>query len=68
MSIKIDLTNHRDKFAKNSLELALYEKVNIIFGKNGTGKTAIADEIDEQFSDNYNVCIFNPSLTLRGLM
>lgn len=56
--LKINLSMHTDKYASGSLELEISKKVNFIFGKNGTGKTTIANEIAEQFSDNYSVHIF----------
>ena len=56
--IKIDLSSNSYCFAADSHELLLTKKVNFIFGKNGTGKSTLADEIAKQFSDNYNVCIF----------
>lgn len=56
--LKINLTTHTDKYAKGSLELPISKKVNFIFGKNGTGKTTIADEIVAQFSSSYSVHIF----------
>jgi len=58
MSIKIDLSKHPDKFTANSQEFVIEKKVNFVFGKNGTGKTTIADEISIQLSDQYDVCIF----------
>lgn len=57
-TLKLDLSTHTDKFASSSLELSLSKKVNFIFGKNGTGKTTIADEIVTQFSDKYSVHVF----------
>lgn len=55
---KINLSTHLDKYTKGSLELPISKKVNFIFGKNGTGKTTIADEIVAQFSDSYSVHVF----------
>ncbi len=57
-SLKIDLSNYPKRFAKNSREFFVCKKINFVFGKNGTGKTTIADTIRAQFSDIYNVCIF----------
>lgn len=58
MSIRIDLSNHLDKFAANSREFSIEKKINFVFGKNGTGKTTIADEIYNQLSGQYDVCVF----------
>lgn len=57
-TIKIDLSNHSDKFCIDNDELILTKKVNFIFGKNGTGKTTISDEILTQLSADYDVCLF----------
>ncbi len=58
MSLKINLYNHSDKFMEDSKELIFEKKINFIFGKNGTGKTTITNEIESQLSGNYEVCIF----------
>lgn len=58
MSLKIDLSNHSDKFTANSREFTIEKKINFVFGKNGTGKTTIADEISIQLSEQYDVCVF----------
>lgn len=58
MSIKVNLSSHADKFTADSYEFSVDKKVNFIFGKNGTGKTTIADEIVSQFSNNYEICVF----------
>lgn len=55
---KIDLSSHKDKYSSDSLEILISKKVNFLFGKNGTGKTTIADEILRQFSDSHSVYIF----------
>lgn len=57
-TIKISLSHHPDKFSTGSQELAITKKVNFIFGKNGTGKTTISDEILAQLSNVYDVCVF----------
>lgn len=57
-SIKIDLSHHPDKFCADSQKLTITKKVNFIFGKNGTGKTTISDEILAQLSNAYDVCVF----------
>lgn len=56
--LKVNLSTHTDKYTSNSLDLQISKKVNFIFGKNGTGKTTIADEIVAQFSDTYSVHVF----------
>lgn len=56
--MKINLSKHADKYASNSLELDITKKVNFIYGKNGTGKTTIADEIADQLSSQYAVHVF----------
>jgi wobble nucleotide-excising tRNase len=57
-ALKLDLSTHADKYAANNLELYISKKVNFIFGKNGSGKTTIADEIVAQFSSQYSVHVF----------
>jgi len=57
-ALKIDLSDYSDRFNKKSKEFSLSKNVNFIFGKNGTGKSTIADVIKNQFSDTYNVCVF----------
>lgn len=56
MSIKIDLSKHNEKFTTTCFQIE--KKVNFIFGKNGTGKTTLANEIESQLSDDYNVLVF----------
>lgn len=56
--MKIDLSNHADKYASGSLELDITKKVNFIFGKNGTGKTTIANEIAGKLDGQYAVHVF----------
>jgi wobble nucleotide-excising tRNase len=58
MSIIINLSNHPDKFTANCQEFEVEKRVNFIFGKNGTGKSTIAKEIHNQFSNDYDVCVF----------
>lgn len=58
MSLKIDLSKHPDIFTQNNREFIIDKKVNFVFGKNGTGKTTIADEIDSQLSDQFDVYVF----------
>ena len=56
--LKINLSQHADKYATSSLVFPILKKTNFIFGKNGTGKTTIADEIVKQFSNDYSVHVF----------
>lgn len=56
--LRIDLSHHSDKFGVGSHELVIAKRVNFIFGKNGTGKTTISDEIQRQLSTDYDVCVF----------
>ncbi len=56
--LKINLSQHTDKYATSSLEFPISKKINFIFGKNGTGKTTIADEIANQFVNDYSVHVF----------
>jgi len=56
MSIKIDLSNHSNIFTTHSHEFS--NKINFVFGRNGTGKTTITEEIERQLSDRYDVCVF----------
>lgn len=56
--IKINLSQHINKFAADCLEISITKKINFIFGKNGTGKTTIADELVSQFSGKYTVHVF----------
>ncbi len=58
-SLKINLESFPERFANKSRELLLTKKINFIFGKNGTGKTTIADTIKSQQQDSYQVCIFS---------
>lgn len=57
-TININLSSHPDKFTSSSQELTIAKKVNFIFGKNGTGKTTISDEILSQLSSDYDVRVF----------
>ncbi len=56
--LRICLSHHADKFDENSHALVFDKQVNFVYGKNGTGKTTIADEIFKQLSSDYDVCIF----------
>jgi hypothetical protein len=56
--LKIELSNLIERFAENSREFSISKKTNFVFGRNGTGKTTIADAIKDKFSNDYNVCVF----------
>lgn len=55
---KVSLSDHPDKFSEDSQEFTIAKKINFIFGRNGTGKTTISDQIMSQLSDEYDVCLF----------
>jgi wobble nucleotide-excising tRNase len=55
---KISLSYHPDKFSEDSQEFTITKKVNFIFGRNGTGKTTISDQILSQLSAEYDVYLF----------
>jgi wobble nucleotide-excising tRNase len=55
--LKINLTK-TNIFAENSKELSISKKINFVFGKNGTGKTTIADSIENQLQNDYDVQLF----------
>lgn len=57
-TIRINLSHHTDKFIEGTCNLIISKKVNFIFGKNGTGKTTVANEIHTQLSDSYDVRVF----------
>ncbi len=56
--LRVSLSHHPDKFSEGSQELNITKKVNFIFGRNGTGKTTISDQIMSQLSTEYDVCLF----------
>lgn len=56
--LKINLSKYSERFAENSRDFSISSRINFIFGKNGTGKTTIADAVKEQFSNVYNVSVF----------
>lgn len=56
--IKVSLSAHSDKYASESLEFSFSKKVNFLFGKNGTGKTTLVNEIAVQCEDDYSVHVF----------
>lgn len=54
---EINLSAYQDRFSVSSI--SNIRKKNFIFGKNGTGKSTISQAILEQFSDEYDVRIFD---------
>lgn len=60
----LDLSEHSDVF--NDDELVFDKNVNFIFGENGTGKTTIATEINNQFPEEYSVREFKDFASLIG--
>lgn len=46
-------------FSEESNKLAFSKRVNFIFGRNGTGKTTIANEIKTQLSKTHDVHLFD---------
>lgn len=62
--LKVNLSEHSDVF--NDDAVVLDGDINFIYGENGTGKTTIATEINNQFSDKYNVCEFKDFISLVG--
>lgn len=62
--LALDLSEHSDVFHDGKL---IFDKnINFIFGENGTGKTTIATEIHNQFSEKYNVREFKDFTNLVG--
>lgn len=62
--LALDLSGHTDVF--NDEELVFDKNINFVFGENGTGKTTIATEINNQFSEEYNVREFKDFTSLVG--
>lgn len=58
-NLKIHLSTYPERFSENSFLIDITEKVNFIYGKNGTGKSTIANTIYENFSGKYNVFLFD---------
>jgi len=54
--IILSLSTHTDKFVNQDLRIS--KKVNFIYGKNGTGKTTLADEFKNQHGESYEVRVF----------
>lgn len=57
--ITIDLSGFPTRFGKESLKLNFTQRANFIYGRNGTGKTTIANEIKTQLGDEFDVYMFS---------
>lgn len=57
--ISIDLSQFSTLFSENNVKLTFSKKVNFVFGRNGTGKTTIANEIKTQLSETHDIYLFN---------
>lgn len=55
-SIEIKINDKKELF--NVDEITFYNKVNLVFGKNGTGKSTISEKIIDQIK-NYDVYLFD---------
>lgn len=53
----INLSNY--SFAFLNSELTDLKRKNFIYGKNGTGKSSLVKAIKEQYSDDYDIKIFD---------
>lgn len=53
----IDLSNY--KFAFSDSQLSGLKRKNFIYGKNGTGKSSLVDAIIEQYSEDYDIKVFD---------
>lgn len=62
--IKIDLSGYTERFSTK--EIKLTKNVNFIFGRNGTGKSTITEQINSQFSPQCNVEIFQDFEGIAG--
>ncbi|TGL85790.1 hypothetical protein EHQ68_16660 [Leptospira congkakensis] len=56
--LEIKLNSYPDRFSENSLNLTITNKINYLYGKNGTGKSTIAKTICDQHYDKYNILLF----------
>ena len=62
MSLNIDLSKQEYPVFDTENEKKVFnlsKSKNIIFGRNGTGKSTLCKLIEEQFSNEYNVHIFS---------
>ena len=62
--MEINLSEHLDIFNNNAI--VFDGDINFVYGENGTGKTTIAVEINNQFSDKYNIYEFKDFTNLVG--
>lgn len=53
----INLSNYSFAFSKS--ELSDLKRKNFIYGKNGTGKSSLVKAIREQYSDTYDIRVFD---------
>ena len=57
MELKVNLKNN---IFKNS-NIVFDKTINFIYGRNGSGKSTLTKLIQEQYSDNYDIKVFNGS-------
>lgn len=57
--LKINLSSFSERFSENSFVFTITNKINFIYGKNGTGKSTIARSIKDQFFSIFNIYLFN---------
>ncbi|MGY0181274.1 hypothetical protein [Lactococcus garvieae] len=62
--LQIDLSEYSDRFSVQGMHLN--KDVNLIFGRNGTGKSTITKQIKTQFEDHYDVRIFQDFEGITG--
>ncbi|MCW7481194.1 hypothetical protein [Leptospira kanakyensis] len=55
----MNLSSYSKRFTENSFILTISNKINYIYGKNGTGKSTIAKTIKDQFFTNFNIHLFS---------
>ena len=57
MELKVNLKNNTFK----SSNIVFDKTINFIYGRNGSGKSTLTKLIQEQYSDNYDIKVFNGS-------
>ncbi len=57
MELKVNLKNNIFK----SSNIVFDKTINFIYGRNGSGKSTLTKLIQEQYSDNYDIKVFNGS-------
>ena len=55
----IDLSEYPDRFSENCTELPLDKRINFCFGRNGSGKSTIAQAVKTQCEGDYDVQVFD---------